>query len=119
MSHDEELARSWELNASAWTEAVRGGAIASRRLATDRAVLDLVLSLSPRAVMDVGCGEGWLCRALVAHTIHAVGIDGSEQLIEAACELGGAEYHLLDYLALESPPASLNAAAFDVARAER
>jgi 2-polyprenyl-3-methyl-5-hydroxy-6-metoxy-1,4-benzoquinol methylase len=114
MSHDEELERSWELNATAWTEAVRGGAIESRRLATDRAVLDLVLSLSPGLVLDVGCGEGWLCRALSARSIRAVGIDGSEQLIQAARELGGAEYHLLDYHALVLPPAFPPAAAFDV-----
>ncbi|CAN5722339.1 class I SAM-dependent methyltransferase [soil metagenome] len=114
MSHHDDLTRSWILNAQSWVDAVRSGAIQSRRVATDRAVLDLVLSLNPDAVLDVGCGEGWLCRALSAQSIRVVGVDGSKQLIEAARDLGGAEYHLLDYQTLEYSPTTTLAGPFDV-----
>jgi 2-polyprenyl-3-methyl-5-hydroxy-6-metoxy-1,4-benzoquinol methylase len=113
-SPEDDLARSWNSNAPSWMEAVRSGAIQSRRVATDGAILDLVLSLSPRAVLDVGCGEGWLCRALSARSIRMVGVDGSEPLIRAARDLGGAEYHLLEYRVLESATATMLAGPFDV-----
>jgi 2-polyprenyl-3-methyl-5-hydroxy-6-metoxy-1,4-benzoquinol methylase len=114
MSRDDHLARSWEVNAQRWVEAVRGGAIESRRDATDRAIVDLVLSLAPRSALDVGCGEGWLCRALASHSIRVVGIDGSERLVEAARALGGAEYHQLDYRTLESASPTVLSRTFDV-----
>ncbi|HSK40392.1 MAG TPA: hypothetical protein VK943_11555, partial [Arenibaculum sp.] len=58
------LADSWTANAGLWTQAVRSGAIASRRLATDDAVVRAVAARRPRRVLDLGCGEGWLARAL-------------------------------------------------------
>ena len=44
--------------------AVRGGRIASRVAATDRAIVEAVGALRPARVLDVGCGEGWLARRL-------------------------------------------------------
>ena len=82
------LARSWEANADAWTAAVRGGAIASRRAGTDAAIVAACAaalpSLDGAAVLDVGCGEGWLARALAAHGARVLGIDASAPLVEAA-----------------------------------
>ena len=40
-----------------------------------------VLALQPERVLDLGCGEGWLCRALLANEIEAVGIDGVPELV--------------------------------------
>lgn len=94
MSEETRLKASWDANAAAWTQSVRGGQIASRALGTDRAVLDAVLSLEPRTVLDVGCGEGWLVRALAAHGIDARGVDGSAALVEAARAAGGAFAHV-------------------------
>ncbi|HJT98310.1 MAG TPA: methyltransferase domain-containing protein [Rhodanobacteraceae bacterium] len=80
---------SWERNASAWTDAVRGRCIASRRNGTDAAILEAVLRHRPASVLDVGCGEGWLARALAAEGCRVAGIDASAALIESARALGG------------------------------
>lgn len=77
--------RSWESNAANWIRAVRGGGIASRKAATDEAILQAILRRRPRRLLDVGCGEGWLVRRIGGLTgCAAVGIDGSAALIEAA-----------------------------------
>lgn len=91
---------SWDANAAAWTTAVREQLIASRRAGTDAADLRACLRLQPRCVLDVGCGEGWLARALVEHGINVVGIDASEPLIAAARNAGGANYEVAPYESL-------------------
>lgn len=107
-----ELAASWDANAAAWTEAVRAGRIESRRLITNAAVLEAVLAPTPRRVLDVGCGEGWLCRALAAQGIEAVGVDAAGALVEAARAAGGGLYRRLDYAQLAD---AAELGSFDVA----
>lgn len=112
---DARLARSWEANAAAWTRAVREGTIESRRLATDKAVLETVLDRRPSRVLDVGCGEGWLCRALAEHGIDAVGVDGSAPLVEAARAAGGGHFHAISFDELAARPERLGEDGFDAA----
>ena len=81
---DQALIESWRENAGAWTDAVRGAKIESRRLVTDAAIVNAIRSLGPRRVLDLGCGEGWLCRHLRTLGMRATGIDGSQPLIEHA-----------------------------------
>jgi 2-polyprenyl-3-methyl-5-hydroxy-6-metoxy-1,4-benzoquinol methylase len=61
---DEKIIDSWHTNATPWTAAVRDKRIESRKLVTDQAIVDAVLSRRPKSVLDIGCGEGWLSRAL-------------------------------------------------------
>lgn len=91
------MLRSWERNAAAWTEAVRERRIASRRAGTDAAIVGAVLDASPASVIDVGCGEGWLARALSSRGCRVTGIDASKPLIEAARQLGGATFETIAY----------------------
>ncbi|CAN5213089.1 hypothetical protein BH23GEM2_BH23GEM2_22280 [soil metagenome] len=91
------VVQSWVANAGAWTRAVREGRIASRRQGTDAAILEAVLASGPAAVLDVGCGEGWLARALSESGIDVAGIDSSPPLIEKARELGGGHFEVLAY----------------------
>lgn len=104
------LRSSWVANAAAWRDAVREGRIRSRREVTDAAILSAILESNPRRVLDVGCGEGWLARALHARGIEVTGIDASEPLIEAARAAGGGTFHVLAY----DEVASLDEDAFDV-----
>lgn len=104
---ENELRRSWDANAAPWTDAVRSGAIASRRAGTDAAVLDAVGAHGPGRVLDVGCGEGWLARALSARGFAVEGIDGSAALIEAAARSGGGTFRRLGYDDAAADPSQL------------
>jgi 2-polyprenyl-3-methyl-5-hydroxy-6-metoxy-1,4-benzoquinol methylase len=98
-SDRDRMIQSWRTNSEAWTKAVRAGQIESRRLATDEAILAEISRLQPKSLLDVGCGEGWLCRAVAAGAIEAVGIDGSPELIDRAKALGG-EFYVSRYEAM-------------------
>ncbi len=97
---DDGIIRSWNRNPDAWTAAVREGRIASRVAVTDLAVLDAVLSRNPRRVLDIGCGEGWLARALSSRGIAVIGIDAVQSLVDAARRSGGGEFRQVPYDAL-------------------
>ena len=94
---DTRIVDSWHTNASAWVTAVRERQIESRRHVTDQAILGAVLSQSPRTVLDVGCGEGWLVRELAARQIRVIGIDAVGALVEAARRAGGGDFRVLSY----------------------
>ncbi|WP_412063022.1 class I SAM-dependent methyltransferase [Rubrivirga sp. IMCC45206] len=91
MSPADRVRESWTENADPWARAVRDGAIPSRRAGTDDAVVSAVLRGLPSGgrVLDVGCGEGWLARALTSAGADVHGVDGSAPLIGLAREAGG------------------------------
>jgi 2-polyprenyl-3-methyl-5-hydroxy-6-metoxy-1,4-benzoquinol methylase len=88
-THEARILHSWHENANAWTQTVRDGHIESRRLTTDQSILDAVLEGQPHSVLDLGCGEGWLVRALAGHGIQAIGVDAVPELIARAAQAGG------------------------------
>jgi 2-polyprenyl-3-methyl-5-hydroxy-6-metoxy-1,4-benzoquinol methylase len=94
---NDPLSDSWHRNAVPWTAAVRARTIASRRLVTDNAIVDAVLSRSPNSLLDIGCGEGWLLRALAPSGMRLMGIDVVPSLIERARAAGGGEFHVVSY----------------------
>ena len=94
------LLDSWQHNAQAWIDAVRSGSIESRRQVTDQAILLAILGRQPERVLDLGCGEGWLLRALGDRGVEAVGVDGDQALVDAARAAGSAEVHLASYAQL-------------------
>ena len=94
---DAKIVDAWGRNATPWTAAVRGQQIESRRLVTDRAIIEATLSRSPRSVLDLGCGEGWLSRALAASGIEVIGIDAIPALIEQARQAGGGDFRVMSY----------------------
>jgi 2-polyprenyl-3-methyl-5-hydroxy-6-metoxy-1,4-benzoquinol methylase len=98
---DEKIIDSWHTNATPWTAAVREHRIESRRLVTDRAIVSAVMSRRPHSVLDIGCGEGWLVRALAAEgTEVAVGVDVVPALIEHARVAGGGDFRVASYQSL-------------------
>ena len=54
---------SWVTNAAAWSEAIQQEAIESRKLVTNQAMVLAIAKHQPKSLLDIGCGEGWLCRA--------------------------------------------------------
>ena len=97
---EDALLDSWQRNAQAWIDAVRSGSIESRRQVTDQAILLAILGRQPERVLDLGCGEGWLLRALGDRGVEAVGVDGERALVDAARAAGSAEVHLASYAKL-------------------
>src|SRR5689334_17317854 len=98
---DEKIIDSWHTNATPWTSAVREQRIESRKLVTDRAIVDAVMSRVPSSVLDIGCGEGWLSRALSERGVkRVIGVDVVPALIEQARASGGGEFRVASYEAI-------------------
>ncbi|QJR36746.1 class I SAM-dependent methyltransferase [Gemmatimonas groenlandica] len=116
---DERLRDSWDANATAWTLAVREQRIPSRRAGTDAAIVAAIESVcAGRAslrVLDVGCGEGWLARAIANPSRDVLGIDGSAGLIAHACAIPmpGVRYDTVSYEAIIADAAADAAAEGD------
>jgi 2-polyprenyl-3-methyl-5-hydroxy-6-metoxy-1,4-benzoquinol methylase len=81
---EQEIIRSWHSNAAPWSHAIRTASIASRKLVTNRAIIDAVSSVSPSRVLDLGCGEGWLARELAGRAIRTTGVDVVPELVAQA-----------------------------------
>jgi len=96
---DDKVIDSWRRNAKPWSLAVRQRQIESRRLVTDRAIVDAVVRLDPRRVLDLGCGEGWLSRSFTASGMQVTGVDAVAELVDAAREAGGGvhDFRVLSY----------------------
>jgi 2-polyprenyl-3-methyl-5-hydroxy-6-metoxy-1,4-benzoquinol methylase len=83
-AEEREIIRSWHSNAAPWARAIRAASIASRKLVTDQAIIDAVSSVSCARILDIGCGEGWLARALSARGMSVTGVDVVPELIAQA-----------------------------------
>ena len=93
---EQHILQCWQQNAAPWVDAIRDQEIASRVLATNHGIESTVLATQPKSVIDVGCGEGWLVRALAQRGISARGADAIPALIDAALRLGG-EFAVASY----------------------
>ncbi|WNL44585.1 methyltransferase domain-containing protein [Dyella sp. BiH032] len=94
---EEAILQAWRQNAGPWAEAVRAQRIESRKRVTDAVILEAVLAQSPRCVIDLGCGEGWLARALAARGVDVLGVDAVPALVEAARTQGGGRFEVMTY----------------------
>ena len=71
---------------------MRAGRIPSRKAGTDAAIVSAVREFPPCRVLDLGCGEGWLARALSSEGYSVTGVDASASLIEEAAKAGGGAF---------------------------
>jgi 2-polyprenyl-3-methyl-5-hydroxy-6-metoxy-1,4-benzoquinol methylase len=94
---DAKIVDSWHKNAAPWTDAVRESQIESRKLVTNQAIIDTIVGRSPRTALDIGCGEGWLARALNERGIRTIGVDVVPELIERANRAGGCDFRVASY----------------------
>jgi SAM-dependent methyltransferase len=92
---DTKIIASWGKNTAPWVTAVREGEIESRTLVTNRAIVDAVRSLAPASGIDIGCGEGWLVRALDG--VAMIGVDVVPGLVDAARQAGGGDFRTMSY----------------------
>ena len=98
---DQQIIKSWKNNVKPWVEAIEQAQIQSRVEVTNQAIVDVVSLLlpksSPKTVMDVGCGEGWLARALAHKGMDVLGVDVVPELLEAARGKGGGRFKTIAY----------------------
>ena len=86
MNKEEKILSSWAINASSWIEVIESNAIESRKLATNIAIVNAVVSSQPGSVLDIGCGEGWLAKELSDRGMSVTGIDAIPAFLDKARE---------------------------------
>lgn len=94
---EQAILESWQENAQPWIEAIEAKHIESRRLVTDQAIVETLMSLPIKTIIDIGCGEGWLVRELCRQGLSVTGIDAVAALLERAKALGEGTYQLCSY----------------------
>lgn len=83
-SKSNDASRIWDAAAAHWIDLVRNNKISSRVESTNDAIIETIISYHPKKLLDIGCGEGWLCGLAIQNNITYTGIDVSIQLIDAA-----------------------------------
>ncbi|MGY6521140.1 MAG: class I SAM-dependent methyltransferase [Mongoliitalea sp.] len=81
---------TWKTNVGEWVHVIQTNSIPSRAI-TNPAIVEAVVQNCQGSILDLGCGEGWLCRALQKVGFQTFGIDGTEGLIEEAKKQGSSD----------------------------
>lgn len=84
MGKEKKIIDSWQVNAGNWISIIEENGIESRKLITNKTIVDAVCSIHPLSALDIGCGEGWLAKALSDKGIAVSGIDVIPELISEA-----------------------------------
>ena len=95
--NDQKIIDSWHKNAAPWIVAIRDEQIESRKLITNSAIIEAVLSRNPRSVIDIGCGEGWLAHRLADQGIDVLGTDVVPELVTQAQAKGKGRFQVAAY----------------------
>lgn len=101
---EKQILDAWRTNAEPWIAAVEQAGIRGRDSLTARAIVAAVRDHTPSggAILDAGCGEGWLVREMEDLGYSATGTDATAALIEHARHLGSGRYYTLEYDQLET-----------------
>ena len=97
MSQPNAIIDSWMENAGNWIATIDNTEIESRKLSTNKAIVDAILSHPSSTILDIGCGEGWLTRELRKNGKQSYGVDVVPALIENAIAKDGDYYRVCSY----------------------
>jgi 2-polyprenyl-3-methyl-5-hydroxy-6-metoxy-1,4-benzoquinol methylase len=97
MDKEQSIIQSWQANAGNWIRLIEAGGIESRKLVTNKAIIDAIVSTNPASVLDIGCGEGWLTNELSKLGMISVGVDVVPELIGRAKENMNGSYFVASY----------------------
>ncbi len=103
---DKKIVDSWKKNSAPWIHAIQQSEVESRTLVTNQAIIDVILSYAPKTVLDIGCGEGWLVRALSDYGIVCSGIDVVAELIAEAKKQSNHLFSVVAYEEISAKPVS-------------
>ncbi len=78
------MSKDWDMAAAGWIAAMGEQGDWARREVTDPALKRILTGYGGRKAVDVGCGEGRLCRMMRGWSIDSIGIDPTRTLIEEA-----------------------------------
>src|SRR5215467_5256716 len=86
MSDDglEEIRDRWNLLTDDWRVQVGADGDSNRRLNSDPVLWEFAGDVRGLAVLDAGCGTGYLARKLRDRGAHVTGVDIAERMIEIA-----------------------------------
>ena len=97
MSNEQKIINSWQVNAGNWIDIIDNNSIESRKLATNKAIVNAVCKSKPASAFDVGCGEGWLAKALQDKGIEIYGVDVIPELIDKAKQKVKGDFWVASY----------------------
>jgi ubiquinone/menaquinone biosynthesis C-methylase UbiE len=92
----------WEKSADAWIKSLGDQGDRGRRYVLDPAMMPLLRAGGYKKALDVGCGEGRLCRLMADIGIEATGIDPTPSLI-AHARTAQPHAHFLEGVAEDLP----------------
>lgn len=99
--HDQQIITSWGKNIVPWINAIEKKEIQSRITVTNQAIIKVIQSLKPQTALDIGCGEGWLCREMEHLGIKTLGIDAMPEFIDYAIQQNLGTFQCLAYEELD------------------
>lgn len=97
MDKEKLIIQSWKANAANWITIIEGNGIESRKLATNKAIVDEVCNAEAVSILDIGCGEGWLAKELSVKGMDVTGIDVIPELVEKARQQVRGEFIVASY----------------------
>ncbi len=97
MSTSQQIVASWAANAANWIATIDNAELESRTLVTNDAIVSAIGNYTINTVLDIGCGEGWLTRALRSKGKQSYGVDAIAGLVNNAIAKDGPFYETGTY----------------------
>lgn len=79
-----QITRAWDTFAHEWADSYNEYGDLNRQYVIDPTILQLLGAIEGLSILDVGCGNGYLCRLLAKKGARIVGIDASKTFIQMA-----------------------------------
>lgn len=105
---------TYQQNADFWVQIIRDNHDRFRTGLTDAAVLNAIGNVTGKRVLDAGCGEGYLSRELASLGATVLGVDSSQNLIEAASASVPKDRHELSFQVSDVADLREEDASFDI-----